>query len=171
MPKAEKLAILNSRRLKLKENSIKLREEKERLTSRIERLRSSLNQIEFEESALEDLIIDQLTIEKLKVSVHVVEEFAPTRNDRLMLMIQIDGILEPVFKMLSMFEVELLAKLKNTGDKLAFDYHIHKLALGHIQVLRKLNEQGDFNLNLEYSVEKYLDDFTVEPRINRHFLF
>lgn len=171
MPKAEKLAILNSRRLKLKENSIKLREEKERLTRRIERLRSSLDQIEFEESALEDLIIDQLTIEKINVSIHVVEEFTPTRMNRLMLMIQLEGILEPVFKMLSMYEVELLAKLRNTGDKLAFDYRIHKLALDHIQVLRKLSEHGDFHLELEKSIENYLDDFSVEPRINRHFFF
>ena len=171
MRKAEKLAILNSRRLKLKENSVKLREEKDRLTRRLERLRSSLDEMESEESALEDLIIDQLTIEKLSVSIHVVEEFTPTRMNRLMLMIQLEGIMEPVFKMLSMYEVELLAKLKNTGDKLAFDYRIHKLALDHIQVLRKLSEYGDFHLDLENSIEKYLDDFTVEPRINRHFFF
>jgi len=171
MPKTEQLAILNSRRLKLKENSIKLREEKERLTLRIERLRSSLNQMESEESALEDLIVDQLTIEKLTVSIHVVEEFTPTRMNRLMLMIQLEGITEPVFKMLSMYEVELLAKLKTTGDKLAFDHRTHKLALDHIQVLRKLNEHGDFNLDLENSIQKYLDDFTVEPRLNRHLFF
>lgn len=171
MRKAEKLAVLNSRRLKLKENSVKLREEKERLTRRIERLRSSLDQIEFEESALEDLIIGQLTIEKLSVSIHVVEEFTPTRMNRLMVMIQPEGIKEPVFKMLSMYEVELLSKLRTTGDKLAFDYRIQKLASDYIQVLRKLNEHGDFHLDLENSIEKYLDDFTVEPRINRHFFF
>ncbi len=171
MPKTERLAILNSRRLKLKENSIKLREEKERLTRRLERLKSNIDDMESEESALEDLIIDQLTIEKLSVSIHLVEEFTSTRMNRLMIMIQIKGIKEPVFKMLSMYEVELLAKLKNTGDKLAFDHRIHKLALDHIQVLRKLNEHGDFNLNLENSIESYLNDFTVEPRINRHFFF
>lgn len=36
---------------------------------------------------------------------------------------------------------------------------------------KKVNEHGDFNLNLENSVKKNIDDFSVEPRINRYFLF
>jgi hypothetical protein len=171
MRKAEKLAVLNSRRLKLKENSIKLREEKERLTRRIERLKVNLDEMEAEEATLESLIINQLDFQKMMVSVHVVEEFTPTRSDRLMLMIKIDGINAPIFKMLSCYETELLAKAKKTADKLTLENRIYIYAKSHIEVFSKLNENGDFELNIEKSVDDYLDDFTVEPRINRHLFF
>jgi hypothetical protein len=171
MRKAEKLAILNSRRLKLKENSIKLRDEKERLARRLERLKSSLDEMETEEATLEQLIIDQLDFQKMIVSVHVVEEFTPTRSDRLMLMIKIEGINAPIFKMLSCYETELLAKAKKTADKLTLENRVYIYAKNHIEVLSKLNENGDFELNIEKSVDDYLNDFTVEPRINRHIFF
>jgi predicted nuclease with TOPRIM domain len=83
MKKSEKIEILNSRRIKLKENSMRLREEKERLTRRLERLRNNLDEMEAEEATLESIIIDQLDFKKMMVSVHVVEEFTPTRSDRL----------------------------------------------------------------------------------------
>lgn len=78
MKKSEKIEILNSRRIKLKENSTRLREEKERLTRRLERLRNNLDEMEAEEATLEQIIIDQLDFQKMMVSVHVVEEFTPT---------------------------------------------------------------------------------------------
>ena len=105
------------------------------------------------------------------VSVHVVEEFTPTRSDRLMLMIKIDGINAPIFKMLSCYETELLAKAKKTADKLTLENRIYIYAKNHIEVFSKLNENGDFELNIEKSVNDYLNDFTVEPRINRHIFF
>jgi hypothetical protein len=62
---------------------MRLREEKERLTRRLERLRNNLDEMEAEEATLESIIIDQLDFKKMMVSVHVVEEFTPTRSDRL----------------------------------------------------------------------------------------
>lgn len=171
MKKSEKIEILNSRRIKLKENSMRLREEKERLTRRLERLRNNLDEMEAEEATLESIIIDQLDFKKMMVSVHVVEEFTHTRLDRLMLMIKIDGINAPIFKMLSCYEIELLAKAKKTADKLTLENRIYIYAKNHIEVFSKLNENGDFELNIEKSVDDYLDDFTVEPRINRHLFF
>lgn len=171
MKKSEKIEILNSRRIKLKENSMRLREEKERLTRRLERLRINLDEMEAEEATLESIIIDQLDFKKMMVSVHVVEEFTHTRLDRLMLMIKIDGINAPIFKMLSCYETELLAKAKKTADKLTLENRIYIYAKNHIEVFSKLNENGDFELNIEKSVDDYLDDFTVEPRINRHLFF
>ena len=171
MKKSEKIEILNSRRIKLKENSMRLREEKERLTRRLERLRNNLDEMEAEEATLESIIIDQLDFKNMMVSVHVVEEFTHTRLDRLMLMIKIDGINAPIFKMLSCYETELLAKAKKTADKLTLENRIYIYAKNHIEVFSKLNENGDFELNIEKSVDSYLDDFTVEPRINRHLFF
>lgn len=171
MKKSEKIEILNSRRIKLKENSMRLREEKERLTRRLDRLRNNLDEMEAEEATLESIIIDQLDFKKMMVSVHVVEEFTHTRLDRLMLMIKIDGINAPIFKMLSCYETELLAKAKKTADKLTLENRIYIYAKNHIEVFSKLNENGDFELNIEKSVDDYLDDFTVEPRINRHLFF
>jgi hypothetical protein len=171
MKKSEKIEILNSRRIKLKENSMRLREEKERLTRRLERLRNNLDEMEAEEATLESIIIDQLDFKKMMVSVHVVEEFTHTRLDRLMLMIKIDGINAPIFKMLSCYETELLAKAKKTADNLTLENRIYIYAKNHIEVFSKLNENGDFELNIEKSVDDYLNDFTVEPRINRHIFF
>jgi hypothetical protein len=171
MKKSEKIEILNSRRIKLKENSMRLREEKERLTRRLERLRNNLDEMEAEEATLESIIIDQLDFKKMMVSVHVVEEFTHTRLDRLMLMIKIDGINAPIFKMLSCYETELLAKAKKTAYKLTLENRIYIYAKNHIEVFSKLNENGDFELNIEKSVDDYLNDFTVEPRINRHIFF
>jgi len=102
------------------------------------------------------------------VSVHVVEEFTPTRSDRLMLMIKIEGINAPIFKMLSCYETELLAKAKKNADKLTLENRIYIYAKNHIEVFSKLNKNSDFELNIEKTVDNYLDDFTVEPRINRH---
>jgi hypothetical protein len=150
---------------------MRLREEKERLTRRLERLRNNLDEMEAEEATLESIIIDQLDFKKMMVSVHVVEEFTHTRLDRLMLMIKIDGINAPIFKMLSCYETELLAKAKKTADKLTLENRIYIYAKNHIEVFSKLNENGDFELNIEKSVDDYLDDFTVEPRINRHLFF
>lgn len=171
MKNSEKLEILNSRRLKLKDNAMKLREEKERLTRRLERLKNNLNEMEDEEEALNSLIIDQLDFKKMDVSIHVVEEFVPTRMDRLMLLILVEGINKPIFKMLSGYETELLAKIKTTGNKLAFDQRIYKFAQNHIEVLSKLNESRDFKLDLSESIDNYLHDFTVEPRLNSHLFF
>ncbi len=171
MKSTEKIQILNSRRLKLRDNAIKLREEKEKLTRRLERLKSNLEDIENEESALESIIIDQLDFKKMEVSVHLVEEFAPTRMDRLMLMIIVDGINKPIFKMLSGYETELLVKVKTTGNKIAFDQRIYKFAKNHIEVLYKLNEARDFKIDLNESIDNYLHDFTVEPRLHRHLFF
>ncbi len=171
MKKSEKIEILNSRRLKLKDNAIKLREEKERLIRRLERLKNNLDEIEDEAEALNSLIIDQLDFKKMDVSIHVVEEFTPVRMDRLMLMIYIPGINSPIFKMISCYETELLVKVKTTGNKLAFDQRIYNFAKNHVEVLCKLNELKDFKLNLSESLDNYLHDFTVEPRINRHLFF
>ena len=171
MKKSEKIEILNSRRIKLKENSMRLLKEKERLTRMLDRLRNNLDEMEAEEATLESIIIDQLDFKKMMVSVHVVEEFTHTRLDRLMLMIKIDGINAPIFKMLSCYETELLAKAKKTADKLTLENRIYIYAKNHIEVFSKLNENGDFELNIEKSVDDYLDDFTVEPRINRHLFF
>jgi ribosome maturation protein Sdo1 len=171
MKKSEKLSILNSRRIKLKYNALKLREEQERLLRRLERLKFNIDEIESEESALESLIIDQLDFKKMEVSVHIVEEFAPTRMDRLILMILVDGINKPIFKMLSGYETELLVKIKTTGNKLAFDQRIYKFAEDHIEVLCKLNEARDFKIDLNESIDNYLQDYTVEPRLNRHLFF
>jgi hypothetical protein len=171
MKKSEKIEILNSRRIMLHEKALKLREEKERLTRRLERLSASLDDMETEEATLEQIIIDQLDFQKIMVSIHVVEEFTPTRSDRLMLMIKIGGINAPIFKMLSCYETELLVKVKTTGNKLAFDQRIYNFAKNHIEVLCKLNELKDFKLNLSESLDNYLHDFTVEPRINRHLFF
>jgi hypothetical protein len=171
MTNAEKIEILNSRRLKLMDNALKMRDEKDRLTRRLERLKINLDEIEAEEATLESIIIDQLDFKKMQVSVHVVEEFTPTRSDRLMLMIQLDGINSPIFKMLSAYETELLAKAKKTSDKLTLQNRIYNYAKNHVEVFSKLNENGDFQLNIEKSLEDYLEDFTVEPRINRHIFF
>jgi hypothetical protein len=171
MKKSEKIEILNSRRLTLHKNALKLREEKERLARRLERLKSSLDEMETEEATIEQIIIDQLDFQKMMVSVHVVEEFTPTRSNRLMLMIEIEGINAPIFKMLSAYETELLAKARKTSDKLTLQNRIYIYAKNHIQVFSKLNENGDFQLNIEKSLEDYLEDFTVEPRLNRHIFF
>lgn len=171
MTNDQKIAILNSRRITLRESALKLREEKERLARRLERLKSSLDEMETEEATIEQIIIDQLDFQKMMVSVHVVEEFTPTRSDRLMLMIQLEGIKSPIFKMLSAYETELLAKAKKTSDKLTLQNRIYIYAKNHIEVFSKLNENGDFELNIEKSVDDYLEDFTVEPRINRHIFF
>ncbi len=171
MKKSEKIEILNSRRLTLHENALKLREEKERLTRRLERLKVNLDEMEAGESTLESIIIGQLDFKRMKVSVHVVEEFTPTRSNRLMLMINLEGINAPIFKMLSCYETELLAKAKKTADKLTLENRIYIYAKNHIEVLSKLNENGDFQLNIEKAVDDYLYDFTVEPRITRHIFF
>lgn len=171
MTNAEKIEMLNSRRLKLMDNALKMRDEKDRLTRRLERLKSSLDEMEAEEATLESIIIDQLDFKKMMVSVHVVEEFTHTRIDRLMLMIKIDGINAPIFKMLSAYETELLAKAKKTSDKLTLQNRIYNYAKNHVEVFSKLNEGGDFQLNIEKSVDDYLEDFTVEPRINRYLFF
>jgi hypothetical protein len=171
MTNAEKIEILNSRRLKLMDNALKMRDEKDRLTRRLERLKINLDEIEAEEATLESIIIDQLDFKKMQVSVHVVEECTPTRSDRLMLMIQLDRINSPIFKMLSAYETELLAKAKKTSDKLTLQNRIYNYAKNHVEVFSKLNENGDFQLNIEKSLEDYLEDFTVEPRINRHIFF
>ena len=171
MTTAEKIEILNSRRLKLMDNALKMRDEKNRLTRRLERLKINLDEMEAEEATLESLIINQLDFQKIMVSVHVVEEFTPTRSNRLMLMINLVGINAPIFKMLSAYETELLAKAKKLSDKLILQNRIYNYAKSHIEVYSKLNENGDFNLNIEKSVDEYLDDFTVEPRINRHIFF
>lgn len=164
----QKVEILNSRRLKLKENAVKLREERDRLSRRLDRLKNNLHDIEAEEEALGSLIIDQLNFKKMDVSIHIVEEFTPERMDRLMLMINIPGINSPIFKMLSYYEIEILSKIKTTGNKLTFDQRIYKFAKNHIEVLSKLNELRDFKLDLSESIDNYLHDFTVEPRLNRH---
>ena len=65
MRNAQKIEILNSRRLKLRENAVKIREERERLTRRLDRLKNNLHDIEAEEEALNSLIIDQLDFKKI----------------------------------------------------------------------------------------------------------
>jgi hypothetical protein len=171
MKNLEKIKILNSRRITLHENALKLREEKDRLTRRLDRLKANLDDMEAEEATLENIIINQLNFKKMMVSIHLVEEFTPTRSDRLMLMIKIEGINTPIFKMLSCYETELLAKAKKTADKLTLENRIYNYAKNHIEVFSKLNENNDFELNIEKSIDDYLDDFTVEPRINRHIFF
>ncbi len=171
MKNLEKIKILNSRRITLHENALKLREEKDRLTRRLDRLIANLDDMEAEEATLENIIINQLNFKKMMVSIHLVEEFTPTRSDRLMLMIKIEGINTPIFKMLSCYETELLAKAKKTADKLTLENRIYNYAKNYIEVFSKLNENRDFVLNIQKSVDDYLEDFTVEPRINRHIFF
>jgi hypothetical protein len=59
-------------------------------------------------------------------------------------------------------------KQKKNADKLTLENRIYIYAKNHIEVFSKLNKNSDFELNIEKTVDNYLDDFTVEPRINRH---
>ncbi|MEY4333191.1 MAG: hypothetical protein RLZZ196_1929 [Bacteroidota bacterium] len=167
MKKAQQIAILNSRRQRLEENAQNMREEFERLSRRLEHLKSTIQSVENEAYAIQSMIVDVIDFNKIEVKLRVCEEFTEVRMKRLLLEIHVDGINEPIFKFLSLYESELLKGIKNTADKMVFESKVKRFAADYLKVHLKLNERGGYELSQSTTIDDYLNDLTVDSRINR----
>jgi len=156
MAKVNGREILLARKNSLEQKALENRAELNRLRNRISRIESIAEDAEQEARAIRENLVEHIEFNQLSVRLRIVEEFVQVRAKRLMLEIKIPGIAEPLFKMLSGYEAEILEKCGGINDRLVLDAKLKRMARDFIQVHQALPDTRGYELNSSTVLEEYI---------------
>jgi hypothetical protein len=165
MKKTDAIEILFKRQEELNRKADEFRIERDRLKQRLVRAENTIESAELESQAIKDLLIDHISLKNIKVKLRIVEEFTHVRAKRLMLEIQIGGVEEPLYKLLSGYEIELLERCNNIEGKLVLEARLKKMAKDFLNVHQILPDSRGYELNSSTVLDEYIGKYHFKSKM------
>lgn len=168
---SRELAILNERRLALKENLEAFLNEKNRLKRRLNIMLDHIEVAENEIAAIDTQLKSLANKENFDVKLHIIHGENDTNNPKLMLEIILDHH-PPIFKLMSQYDVAIYSNRDNPTDKMLLKSRLIEVVEDWLSNDRSISRLfSDSDEKLDDALENYVDDSTFERKIRRAAAF
>ena len=165
------LEILNIRRKAIKENLENFESEKSRLHQKMLNLQDLELGAEFELQLIENKLNELITIEHVKVNLHLVHDEFDRNPPKKMLEIIIKGH-PPVFKIIHDIDTFFYSEENTPKDKFALEGRLREIAFEWIKSQESLLDLiTDINEKYSNVTEEYINDSSIDRKIERDSVF